>query len=66
MARVDLVRDAIPFTAFQVDDVHQEYARLRELGVRFEMEPTDMGMTTVAVLDYTCGNLSQIYQVTGA
>jgi catechol 2,3-dioxygenase-like lactoylglutathione lyase family enzyme len=59
-----LVKDGIPYTAFQVDDIQKEYARLRELGVEFSMEPTDMGMTTVAVLDDTCGNLIQIYQVT--
>ena len=59
-----LVKDGIPYTAFQVDDIQMEYARLRELGVEFAMEPTDMGMTTVAVLDDTCGNLIQIYQVT--
>jgi catechol 2,3-dioxygenase-like lactoylglutathione lyase family enzyme len=59
-----LVRDGIPFTAFQVDDIQTEYARLKELGVEFTMEPTNMGMTTVAVFDDTCGNLIQIYQVT--
>ena len=58
-----LVKDGIPYTAFQVDDIQKEYARLRELGVEFSMEPTDMGMTTVAVFDDTCGNLIQIYQV---
>jgi catechol 2,3-dioxygenase-like lactoylglutathione lyase family enzyme len=59
-----LVRDGIPFTAFQVDDIQAEYARLKDLGVQFAMEPTNMGMTTAAVLDDTCGNLIQIYQVT--
>ncbi len=59
-----LVNDGIPFTAFQVDDVQQEYARLRQLGVEFTMEPTNMGMATVAVLNDTCGNLIQIYEVT--
>ena len=59
-----LVKDGIPYTAFQVDDIQKEYARLLALGVEFAMEPTDMGMTTVAVLDDTCGNLIQIYQVT--
>jgi catechol 2,3-dioxygenase-like lactoylglutathione lyase family enzyme len=59
-----LVRDGIPFTAFQVDDVHAEYARLKALGVEFTMEPTNMGSTIVAILDDTCGNLIQIYQVT--
>ena len=59
-----LVQDGIPFTAFQVDDIQGEYARLKELGVDFTMEPTNMGPTTVAVFDDTCGNLIQIYQVT--
>lgn len=61
-----LVKDGIPFTAFQVDDIQKEYARLRNLGVEFTMEPTNMGMTTVAVFNDTCGNLIQIYQVTGS
>jgi catechol 2,3-dioxygenase-like lactoylglutathione lyase family enzyme len=59
-----LVRDGIPFTAFQVDDIQYEYERLKSLGVEFTMEPTNMGTTTVAILDDTCGNLIQIYQVT--
>ena len=59
-----LVKDGIPFTAFQVDDIQKEYARLKKLGVEFTMEPTNMGMTTMAVFNDTCGNLIQIYQVT--
>ena len=59
-----LVQDGIPFTAFQVDDIQSEYARLKELGVDFTMEPTNMGAVTAAVFDDTCGNLIQIYQVT--
>lgn len=58
-----LVRDGIPFTAFQVNDVQQEYERLRALGVEFTMEPTNFGMSTAAILDDTCGNLIQIYQI---
>ncbi len=58
-----LVKDGIPFTAFQVDDVQEEYERMKSLGVEFTMEPTNMGMTTAAVLDDTCGNLIQIYQL---
>jgi catechol 2,3-dioxygenase-like lactoylglutathione lyase family enzyme len=58
-----LVKDGIPFTAFLVNDVQQEYERLRGLSVEFTMEPTNMGMTTAAVLDDTCGNLIQIYQL---
>lgn len=59
-----LIRDGIPFTAFEVDDIQKEYARLKARGVEFTMEPTNMGTTSVAVLDDTCGNLIQIYQVT--
>ncbi|HUF38137.1 MAG TPA: VOC family protein [Anaerolineales bacterium] len=58
-----LVKDGIPYTAFMVDDVHAEYERLKGLGVAFAMEPTDMGMTTVAMLDDTCGNFLQIYKM---
>src|SRR5512147_2934271 len=58
-----LVKDGIPFTAFQVRDIQQEYERMKKLGAEFTMEPTDMGMTTAAILDDTCGNLIQIYQL---
>jgi predicted enzyme related to lactoylglutathione lyase len=36
---------------------------MKNLGVEFTMEPTNMGMSTVAVLNDTCGNLIQIYQL---
>ncbi|RBY75540.1 VOC family protein [Geodermatophilus sp. TF02-6] len=55
-----LVADGIPFTSFAVDDVQEEYERLRGLGVVFTQEPTGMGPVTTAVLDDTCGNLVQI------
>jgi catechol 2,3-dioxygenase-like lactoylglutathione lyase family enzyme len=58
-----LMKDGIPFTAFQVTDIKVECKRLKEKGVRFTMEPTSMGPTTQAVFDDTCGNLIQIYQV---
>jgi catechol 2,3-dioxygenase-like lactoylglutathione lyase family enzyme len=59
-----LVTDGIPFTAFEVDDVHAEYDRLTALGVTFTQPPTEMGPVTTAVLDDTCGNLIQIQAVT--
>jgi catechol 2,3-dioxygenase-like lactoylglutathione lyase family enzyme len=58
-----LVHDGIPFTAFEVDDIHGEYERLKGLGVEFTMEPTTMGETIIAILDDTNGNLIQIYQM---
>jgi len=57
-----LVADGIPFASFAVDDVRAEHERLAALGVRFTMEPQDMGPVTVAVLDDTCGNLVQLAQ----
>ena len=63
--KADLMRDGIPFTAFQVDDLYAEYERMQALGVEFTMEPTNMGTTNVAILNDTCGNLIQIYQMMG-
>lgn len=54
--------DNIPATSFLSSDIHAEYARLAERGVRFTMEPTDIGPTVIAVFDDTCGNLIQIAQ----
>ena len=58
-----LVKDGIPYTAFLVNDVQQEYERMKDHGVEFTMEPTNMGMWTAAVFDDTCGNLIEIYQL---
>ncbi len=61
-----LMKDGIPYTAFEVDDIQKEYGRMKKLGAQFTMEPTNMGTTTVAIFEDTCGNLIQIYQITGA
>lgn len=61
--REALLKDGIPYTAFQVDDVQKEYERMKALGVEFTMEPTNMGMSTAAIFDDTCGNLIQIFQM---
>jgi catechol 2,3-dioxygenase-like lactoylglutathione lyase family enzyme len=61
--REALIKDGIPFTAFQVGDVQEEYERMKTLGVEFTMEPTNMGTTSAAVFNDTCGNLIQIYQI---
>jgi len=54
--------DGIPATMFGVADIHQEYKRLSDNGVKFTMQPTQMGQLTIAVFDDTCGNLIQIVQ----
>jgi len=60
-----LMKDGIPFTAFEVADVHKEYDRLKQRGVEFTMEPTNMGETSMAIFNDTCGNLIEIYQMKG-
>ena len=57
-----IYEQGIAAAAFAVDDIQREYERLKQLGVDFKMEPTDVGTATVALLDDTCGNLIQIYQ----
>jgi predicted enzyme related to lactoylglutathione lyase len=58
-----LHEQGIPLTAFAVEDIREEYERMKRLGVVFRTEPTKMGDVTVAMFDDTCGNLIQLYQV---
>ena len=60
-----LVKDGIPYTAFLVNDIQEEYERMKDLGVEFTMEPTNMGVWTAAIFDDTCGNLIEIFQING-
>ncbi|PAV27741.1 glyoxalase [Virgibacillus profundi] len=57
-----LFAEGIPVTMFGVVDVRKEYERLLKQSVKFFMEPTEMGESTLAVFDDTCGNLIQIIQ----
>jgi predicted enzyme related to lactoylglutathione lyase len=57
-----LFEQGIAATSFAVEDIQKEYQRMKELGVAFQMPPTDMGPATVAVFDDTCGNLIQLAQ----
>ncbi len=59
-----LFEAGIPLTAFAVDDIAEEYARMTALGVQFTGEPTQEGPVTAATLNDTCGNLIQIFQAT--
>ena len=53
----------IPWTSFAVDNIEEEFKRLKNLGVVFSMEPTKMGPVTIAVFADTCGNNIQIAQM---
>lgn len=61
-----IFEQGIPMAAFVVEDLRKEYSRLKERGVEISKEPTNMGTTSIAVLDDTCGNWIQLYQVTAA
>jgi catechol 2,3-dioxygenase-like lactoylglutathione lyase family enzyme len=58
-----LVEDGMPYTSFAVEDLDQEYKRLKDAGVRFTQEPTEMPTVKIAVFDDTCGNLIQIAEL---
>lgn len=57
-----LFKQGIPITAFEVDDIDAEYARLKALGVVFQREPAQAGPVKFAALSDTCGNWIQLYQ----
>lgn len=57
-----IFEQGIPATMFAVDDVHAEYEKLLKKGVKFTMEPTKAGESTLAIFDDTCGNLIQIIE----
>ena len=53
----------IPAESFGVEDIRAEYEKLKEQGVKFTMEPTEvMPRVTIAVFEDTCGNLIQMMQ----
>jgi len=56
----------IPAMVFFVEDLQKEYERLKEMGVVFRTEPTQTAGGIYAVLDDTCGNLIQLFQVTAS
>jgi glyoxylase I family protein len=55
----------IPYTAFEVADIANEFAQLTAKGVAFVRQPTQAGPVTIAVFADTCGNLIQLYQPVG-
>lgn len=57
-----LFKAGIASTAFAVDDIQQEYKRLRGEGVVFRSKPTKAGDVIQSVFEDTCGNLIQLYQ----
>jgi RNA polymerase sigma factor (sigma-70 family) len=59
----ELYKAGIPLTQFAVADVQAAYERMIKLGVVFRGSPTNIGPTTIAMFDDTCGNLIQLIQM---
>jgi predicted enzyme related to lactoylglutathione lyase len=57
-----LFEAGIPATAFITKDISAEYARLKELGVRFRGKPESMGPITAVMFEDSCGNLINLVQ----
>ncbi|MDP6607424.1 MAG: VOC family protein [Dehalococcoidia bacterium] len=57
-----IYKDGIAATAFEVDDIKAEYARLTAAGVVFKAEPAETGGTWIAMFDDSCGSYIQLYQ----
>lgn len=55
-------KQGAPATMFGISDIKSGYERLKNIGVQFTMEPTDIGYAVIAIIDDTCGNLIQIVQ----
>lgn len=53
----------IPLTMFNVEDIESKVNQLKDKGVLFTMEPTNMGNATIAIFEDTCGNKIQLVQV---
>jgi len=53
----------LPIIVFGVDDVQQEYEKLKARGVVFKKPPVKTEWGIEAVLEDTCGNYVQIHQV---
>jgi catechol 2,3-dioxygenase-like lactoylglutathione lyase family enzyme len=58
-----LLDAGIPYTAFHVDDLEGECARLVDLGVEFTAPPTKTDWGATAIINDTCGNLIMLMQV---
>ena len=57
-----IFKQGMPATTLFVEDIQKTYEKLQKLGVKFTMQPTEMGTTIAAIFDDTCGNLIMIAQ----
>lgn len=58
-----LYKSGIPAIVFSPENIHQEFERLKNLGVVFKKEPETTEWETTAIFDDTCGNFIQLFTV---
>jgi predicted enzyme related to lactoylglutathione lyase len=58
-----LFQQGQPAAMFFTDDVKGDYERIKARGAEFTMPPTDVIASTIAMLNYTCGNLIQVTEL---
>ena len=59
----ELYDSGLPSIVFSVDDIADEYERLKNLGVKFSMDPTKQDFGIQAVFDDTCGNYIMLVEL---
>ena len=62
MFKESIYKAGIPATMLFVDDIDNDYNRLKAKGVAFKSTPTAMGKVKAAIFDDTCGNLIMLCQ----
>ncbi|GAB5551831.1 MAG: VOC family protein [Saprospiraceae bacterium] len=58
----ELMKVGMPYTQFYVDNIQEEFERLKKLGVEFSLEPKEMGTVIAAIFNDTCGNNIQLIE----
>ena len=58
-----LFNAGIPCMQFNVENIDKEYDKLKNNGIEFSMNPTDIGSARIAIFNDTCGNNIQIVEV---
>ena len=58
-----MFKQSQPAVMFYTSDVKGDFERIKARGAEFTMPPTDVTMSTIAVLKDTCGNLVQLTQL---
>lgn len=57
-----LLEVGMPYAQLYVDNLKEEYDRLRSLGVSFSVAPKDAGTVLFAIFNDTCGNNIQLVE----